>query len=1057
MKKILRLLLLLIIGLCSISPQLSFAQNHVLKGIVRDSQGLPLPGVSILIKGSNQGVATANDGKFSLNLSGSGNVLQVSSAGYEKKDVEIKGESSIVIVLEESKAELKEVVVVGYGTQKKSEVTGAISSIKNKDFKDQPVSNLAANIEGKLSGINVTQPSGTPGAGLLVSIRGAQNPLYVVDGVPMESESNSSLGTSYDLSGQSVGSGQNISSISDINPDDIESIEVLKDASKAIYGSRAANGVVLITTKRGKAGKTVFDFNVNYGSQSIEKKIPFLNSQQFYDLTNTAIKNDIGVYNNDIATNNPNPHFSLSDMQSVGILDDNGNPIPNPAAPYYDLASGINTNWQNQIFRTAPVVTYELSARGGDEKTKFYVGGGYFDQDGIIINNYYKRYNFRTNIDNQATDRISFGTNISASHSDNKRSFNDNTYTGIVTNALGASPLMPVYSSPGVYADFNDYQAYWLSDNPVKSAKEINAHTYTDRFIGSVYGEYKITKDLKFRSTWSIDYNNVNDNQYFSPLTVDAQTDGGKLLLGENKHSTWLNENMLTYQHSFGKNHLNLLGGFSQQQAEIQQQATKGIGFPQTGGVQNINNAALSATIPVLYPKIYTDLNSFISRANYDYDNKYLLAVIMRADGSSKFEQGHRWGYFPSVSVGWNISSESFLANNKFIDALKLRASYGTSGQQDNVPDYLNYAYWGTAKYNGSSGFVPINLLSLTPLTWQVNTIFNVGADFELFNHFLSGSAEYFISNQTRLLNPAQIEGTTGFQTVYTNSGKIQDSGLEIQLTTNNIKTDKFSWTSSFNISFLKNVVKSLSVDNQLVSSYTDQSPTNILKVGKPVGEFVGVRFAGVDPANGDALYYTADGSKERADQVNFTRDETTIGSPRPKFFGGFTNNFKYKQFDLMIATQFSYGNKVFNLIRTTYESLGWSSASTPSGAYLGGVYANNDTRALNAWSRPGQITDIPRPSFLLQNYFPNSDEFLENGSFLKIRTVNIGYTIDKPKYFNSVRIYVQAENLLTITKYIGFDPEVSSTGGGNDSTAGIDFAAYPPARTLSIGVDLKF
>jgi TonB-linked SusC/RagA family outer membrane protein len=1033
------------------------AQDHVLKGVVQDAQGGPLPGASVIIQGGKEGMSTGLDGGFSLKLHGPVNVLLVSFAGFDKKAVTIKNETSIVIVLEESKALLKEVVVVGYGTQQKSEVTGAISSIKNKDFKDQPVSNLAASIEGKLSGINVTQPSGTPGAGLLVSIRGAQNPLYVVDGVPMESESNSSLGTAYNLSGQSTGSGQNISSISDINPDDIESIEILKDASKAIYGSRAANGVVLITTKRGKAGKTTFDFNVNVGSQAVEKEIPFLNSQEFYNLTNTAIKEDIWVYHNDIATNNPNPHFALADLESVGILDANGKPIPNPAAPYYDLKSGINTNWENEIFRTAPVVNYELSARGGDDKTKFFIGGGYFDQDGIIINNYYKRYNFRANIDNQATDKIAFGTNVSASYSDNKRSFNDNTYTGIVTNALGASPLMPVYSSPGVYADFGNYQAYWLSDNPVKSANEINAHTFTDRLIASVYGEYKFSKDFKFRSTWSVDYDNVNDSQYFSALTVDAQTDNGKLLLGESKHFTWLNENMFTYQHQFGKNNLSLLGGFSQQQTEIQQQQSEGIGFPQTGDVQNINNAALSTNIPILYPKIFTDLNSFISRANYSYDDKYLLAVIMRADGSSKFEQGHQWGYFPSVSAGWNIGNESFLSDNKYINSLKLRASYGLSGQQDDVPDYLNYPYWGTAKYNGSAGFVPINLLPYIPLTWQVNSTFNIGADFELFNHFVNGSIEYFISDQTKLLNPAQVEGTTGFQTVFTNSGKIRDKGLEIQLSTNNIKNNNFTWTSAFNISFLKNTIISLASDNQLISAYNDQSPTNILKIGDPVGEFIGVRFAGVNPANGDALYYAADGTKERADQVNFTRDETTIGSPRPTFFGGFTNNFKYKQVDMEIATQFSVGNKVFNLIRTTYESLGWSSGSTPSGAYLGGVYANNDTRVLGAWSHPGQVTDIPRPSFLLQNYFPNSDEFLENGSFLKIRTVNIGYNLGKTKYFSNVRFYVQAENLYTFTKYIGFDPEVSSTGGGNDETAGIDYAAYPPARTFSLGVDLKF
>ncbi len=1059
MKKNLRLFIAVsTLLLCYLAPYAAMAQAHILKGTVVDTQGNPLPGVSVTIQGTTEGVTTATDGSFSIKLNGASNMLTFSFIGFDKKTVEIKSETTISITLNETKSELKEVIVVGYGTQRKSDVTGAISSIKNKDFKDQPgVSNLAASIEGKLSGINVTQPSGTPGAGLLVSIRGAQNPLYVVDGVPMESESNSSLGTAYNLSGQSVGSGQNISSISDINPDDIESIEILKDASKAIYGSRAANGVVLITTKRGKAGETTFDFNANYGIQNVEKKIPFLNSQQFYNLTNTAINEDIWVYNNDIATNNPNPHFALADMITAGIVDENGNPIPNAAAPYYDLASGVNTNWLNAIFRTAPVTNYELSARGGNDKTKFFIGGGYFGQDGIILNNYYDRYNLRANIDNQATKNLSFGMNVSMTYSDDKRSFNDNTYTGIVTNALGASPLMPVYSSPGVYSDYTLYQAYWLSDNPVKSAKEINAHTYTDRLTSSVFAEYKFTKDFSFRSTWSVDYADVNDNQYFPAITVDAQADNGKLLLGESRKLTWINENLFTFQHKFDRSNLNILAGYSQQATKIQTSAEEALGFPQTGDVQNINNAAVSYNILEPYPLEYEALRSFLSRVNYDYDGKYLFSFIIRADGSSKFAPGHQWGYFPSASLGWNLSDEDFLKNNNFINSLKLRASYGLSGQQDNVPDYQNYPYWGTGKYNGNVGFVPYNILAQTPLTWQTNTTFNIGTDFELFNHFINGSIEYFISDQNKLLNQEQIPGTTGFQWAYANSGKIEDKGLEIQLNTNNFKTKNFTWTSSFNISFLTNVIKSLAVDNQYVYSYTDQNATNILKVGQPVGTFLGVRFAGVDPANGDALYYAGDGTKERADQVNFTRDATTIGSPRPKWYGGFNNDFRYKKFDMQIATQFSYGNKVFNLIRTTYESLGWSSASTPSGAYLGGVYANNDTRVLGAWSHPGQITDIPRPSFLLQNYFPNSSEFVENGSFLKIRTVNLGYNFGKTKVFSNLRIYAEVQNLLTVTKYIGFDPEVSSTGGGNDQTAGIDYAAYPPARTISFGLDLKF
>jgi TonB-linked SusC/RagA family outer membrane protein len=1059
MGKLLRLLsVFTIITAAGFFPRFSFAQTHPLKGFVRDTLGRPLPGVSVRIKGENMGTVTGINGDFSLTLHAPESILYITFIGFEKKTVTVKTESTITIILNEQKSELKEVVVVGYGTQKKSDITGAISSIKNKDFRDQPVSNLAVSIEGKLSGINVTQPSGTPGAGLLVSIRGANNPLYVVDGVPMLSESNSSLNTSYDLTGASVGDGQNISSISDINPDDIESIEILKDASAAaIYGSRAANGVILITTKRGKAGKTSVSLNYYTGVQSVEKTIQFMTSREFYNLTNEAIADDIKIYDEEsqAAGKDTSRYGPLSVLQSVGIVDGNGNPIKNSVAPYYDLASGVNTNWLNQIFRAAPVSSYELSASGGTDKTKFYVGGSYFDQDGIVINNYYKRYNIRSNIENQATDHLSFGANIMASYSDNKRSFNDNTYTGIITNAIGASPLMPVYSSPGVYADFTNYQAAWLSDNPVKSAEQINAHTYTDRFIGSVYGEYKITPDLKFRSTWSLDFDDVNDSQYFSALTVDAQTVDGKLLTGNLTSLTWLNENIFTYDKKFGKSTLTAIAGFTQQQIKRQQSALQGTGFPQTGNVQDISDAAFVSKPIIPYPLVYSVLQSGIGRVNYAYDNRYLLTATLRADGSSRFPADNRWGYFPSASAGWNISNEKFLSQNSFINDLKLRVSYGVTGDQE-IPDYQNQVYWGPAKYNGNPGLTLSNL-SAPALRWQENSTFNIGTDFDLFNHFVNGSIEYFDSELSRLLGQQPVEGTTGFAYITTNSGKIEDKGWEFQVNTNNIRQTDFTWTSAFNISFLSNKIKALAVDNQYLSSYTDQPPTNILKVGQAVGTFIGVPFAGVNPTNGDAEYYAADGSLERADQVNFSRDVRIIGSPRPKFFGGFTNTFRVKQFDMMLSTQFSYGNKVFNLIKTTYESLGWSGASTPASAYLPQVYANNDVAVLNAWNHPGQITNIPRPSYLLQNYYPNSSEFLEDGSFLKVRTLSVGYTLPKSKYYSSIRLYAQVENMLTITKYTGFDPEVSSNGGADDETQGVDFAAYPQARTFTIGASVKF
>lgn len=1043
------------IWLCLIGAFPSFAQEHLVKGVIKDALGNPIPGATIQVKGGAKGTSSGSDGSYSLSLPGINATLIVSYVGFSTMTVEVKGRSVVDVQLTESKTQLSDVMVVGYGTQKKSDVTGAISSIKNKDFADQPVSNVASNIEGKLSGINVTQPSGTPGAGLLVSVRGAQNPLYVVDGVPMLSESNSSLATSYNTSGEVVGAGQNISSISDINPNDIESIEILKDASSAaIYGARAANGVVLITTKRGKAGKTQFNLNYYTGFQQVEKKIKFLNSQQFVDLTREAIANDIAVYHRESAAagSDTSRYGPLSVLQGVGIVDNSGNPVANPLP--YDASSGVNTNWLNQIFRTAPVSNYELSARGGNEKTKFFISGGYYDQTGIIIENYFRRFNTRINLDHQATDRLSFGATVMAAYSDDKRSFNDNTYTGIVTNALGASPLMPVYEKNGQYADFTQYQASWLSDNPVKSAKEINAHTYTNRFIGSVYGEYKFLPSLKFRTSWSVDYNDVYDNQYFSSLTVDAQTVGGKILNGENKGLVWLNENILTWQQNYGDHHLTALAGYTRQNGNNQLTYIAGQGVPITGNLQNTSAAAIINAATKSASTYY--FNSYLARVNYDYKGKYLLAASLRADASSRFPSSQQYGYFPAVSAGWNMAKEAFLADNNWVSSLKLRMSYGVTGDAE-IGNYQNASYWQPARYNGIAGLSPMNIYDPSiSLTWQNNATFNTGVDFDIFHHILSGSVEYFVAERTKLLNQTPIAGTTGFSSITTNSGQIEDKGWEFQLTSNNIDHPDFTWSTSFNISFLKNKIKSLSVDSQFISSYNDQAPTHILKTGQPVGTFIGVKFAGVDPQTGDALYYSGTGAKERADQVNFSQDVQIIGNARPKFFGGLTNNFRFSHFDLMIAMQFSYGNKVYNLIRNTYESLGYSGSSTPGSAYLPQVYANNDTRVEKRWKKPGDHTDIPRASYLLQNYFPNSDEFMENGSFLKIRTMNIGYTFPKMRAFNSIRIYAQVQNLLTITKYIGFDPEVSSTGGGNDKTAGVDYAAYPPARTFTFGATIS-
>lgn len=1011
-------------------PVLALAQNISVKGFVKDAQGNPLQGATVSVKGSakNTGTSTLADGSFSIQVPSSGSI-EVSIVGFKNQTMPVNGKTEVVLVMQESASQLTDVVVVGYGTQKKSNLTGAVASIGNKDFKNQPVTNLASSIQGKLSGINVTSPSGTPGAGLLVSIRGAQNPLYVVDGIPMISESNSSLSTSFNTTGEEVGQGQNISSISDINPDDIESIEILKDASSAaIYGARASNGVVLVTTKKGKAGKSQIGFNMYTGVQKVAKTIKFLNSNQFVDFINEARSNDLKLYNADPTVFGPD--FDAS------VLTD----------PLNYSAGNVNTVWLDEIFRTSPISNYEVNVKGGNDKTRFYMSGGYFNQQGIVIENYFKRMNARINIDHNVTDRLLIGTNVSLSKSLNRRSFNDDTYSGIVTNALGASPLMPVYDAVGNYAKFEDYQASWLSDNPVKSAHEIVGTTDGYRALGSVFGEYKISNSLKFKTSWSIDYSALQDKLFLSPLTTDGGPIGGRATKANFTSTVWLNENILTYQKSFSKHTLGALAGFTQQSSTSDRNAVSGQGFPLGSGLSDVSVAAIITRTPVP-PGGNNRLHSYLARATYDYDGKYLASAVIRADGSSRFPTGKQYGYFPSFSIGWNINREKFMENSKALTALKLRASYGYTGDQE-IGDYQNKPLWQPAIYNGQSGLKP-KLITDPNLTWQKNKGVNVGVDFEWWGGVLSGSADYFVNTRTDLLNYVPVAGTTGFATLLTNGGEVEDKGFEFNITTRNINTKDFRWTTNFNITFQKNTLLKTPVNNQLLSAYNDLNPTHILRVGEAVGSFWGVKFNGVNPQTGDATFEDLD-----KNGVIDADDAQILGKARPDFYGGLTNNLRYKNFDLMIATQFSKGNKVYNLIRPVWENLGYSNDGG-----LDQVYANNSVNSLNRWQKAGDITDVPRPSFVTKNYIENSSMFVEDASFFRIRTVNFGYTFSKKaiKMLTGLRVYAQVQNLFVFTKYKGFDPEVSSNGGNIDKTAGVDYAAYPPARTFTFGFNLNF
>ena len=1010
-------------------PFYSFSQIQILKGIVQDIQGNFLQGASVSVQGKNIGTSTLANGSFSLQIPSANAKIEISIVGFKNKIVELKGQTAVVVIMQETTSQLGDVVVVGYGTQKKSNLTGAVASIGNKDFKNQPLSNLANSIQGKLSGINVTSPSGTPGAGLLVSIRGAQNPLYVVDGIPMLSESNSALSTSFNTSGEDVGQGQNLSSISDINPDDIESIEILKDpSSAAIYGARASNGVVLVTTKKGKSGKTQMDFSTYTGYQQVAKKIKFMNSTQFIGMVEEARANDLKVYNAD------NNAFGQGFDASV---------LTNPLGY---KAGNTNTVWLDQIFRTAPINNYVLNLKGGNDKTRFYMSASYFDQQGIVIENYFKRMNARINVEHSVNDKFTIGTNLAMTKSNNRRSFNDDTYSGIVTNAIGASPLMPVYDTKGNYSKFEDYQVSWLSDNPVKSAHEIRGFTDAYRFMGSVFGEYKLSSDLKFKTSFSTDYTALTDKLFISPITTDGGPIGGRATKANFSSVVWLNENILNYQKTSGKHSFGVLTGFTQQGTTSDRISTAGQGFPLGSSLTDVSVAAIITRIPVA-PGGNNRLHSYLARLTYDFDGKYLFSAVMRSDGSSRFQQGKQFGYFPSISAGWNLHKEKFMENSRMLTALKLRASYGFTGDQE-IGDYQNKPLWQPAVYNGQSGLRP-KLIVDPNLTWQKNKGFDAGVDFEFLGGIISGSADYFINTRTDLLNYVPVAGTTGFATLLTNGGSVEDKGWEFNVTSRNINTRNFKWTTNFNITYQKNTLLKTPINDQLLNAFNDLSPTHILQVGQPVGSFWGIKYQGVNKQTGDPIFQDIN-----KDGVINSNDAQLLGHARPDYFGGITNSFKYKNLELMVATQFSLGNKVYNLIRPVWENLGYS-----NGGGVSQVYANNSTYSLNRWQKPGDVTDVPRFSFINKNYIENSSMFLEDASFFRIRTVNLSYTFNKKivKFVNNVQVYAQVQNLYVFTKYKGFDPEVSSNGGNLDRTAGVDYAAYPQARTITFGLNLSF
>lgn len=960
------------------------AQDVVVTGKVVTANNEPLPGVSVTVKGTTKGTATDGNGAYTLKAP-SNAILTFNFIGYIGQEITVGNRTTINVTLKEDALNLEQVVVIGYGTQKKKDITTSVVTVSTKDISERPIVSVAQAMQGKAAGVQVTQPSGKPGAGISVHVRGSTSvqsgnePLYVVDGVQT-------------------------TDISNIDANDIESMQVLKDASSAaIYGAQGANGVVIITTKKGVSGGQTIKFSTYAGFSKIGNQIDVLNTQQYKAL--------------------------MAEIPSVGALD--------PSINSY-------TNWNDQTFGTGSNQNYQLSISGGDDKTKYYISGGYLNDKGIVNPAKYSRYSFRVNVDNQTRSWLKLGANLNYSRA-NLHNTTDNESSGrggVIMSALNTPPFLNIYKNDNSgWFDPNPFQPSW--ENPVAYMEGPSENTNNNRLLGNATAEITFVKNLSFKSNFGIDARNHQWDYYLD----GTRTSYGRQENGIGRAETtndfvWLSENTLNYNTSWSKNTLSALGGFTVQESNWKRSYIDVKDFPKNTGVQttNVANQINSA----YNEESEWGVTSFLGRVMYNWDSKYLITANFRADGSSKLSPQHQWGYFPSVSAGWRLSEESFFPKVKAIDDLKLRASWGKNGNVNGLADYAWQGKFSTTRRpitNPLSGpALSQTFIENKDLTWETTTQTNIGLDLAMFNSRISFTADAYIKKTDDLLLNVPLPSTTGYNYILRNSGKMENKGLEFSVSSANM-VNAFKWNTDFNISFNRNKVTELQLAQtyNYANIYSTNQSAIILKPGLGLGTFYGYVANGVDPQTGAMNFKDLNGNGFLDPD-----DRTVIGSAQPDFTYGLTNNFSYKNFGLSIFFQGSQGNDIYNATRVDLE----------------GMYdsKNQSTAVLNRWTKPGQITDIPKAGDI--NNARNSTRFVEDGSYLRLKTVTLSYNL--PTSFigkanlKSVNFYVTGQNLLTFTKYSGFDPEVNAFGTSG-TELGIDYGTYPQTKSVIFGVNVEF
>lgn len=984
----------------------SLTYSQEVSGKVSDSNG-PLPGATVLVKGTNKSTLTDMDGKFTIKDIGSNAVLIFSYIGLKTQELSVTGKNTLNLILKEDSAELKEVIVIGFGKQSKRKSTDNIASISSDQINQIPVVNLQNALVGKAAGVQITQINGKVEGGVKMRIRGvssissSQEPLYVIDGLPLINDN------------ESTGSAP-INPLISLNPNDVESIQILKDASSAaIYGARGTNGVVLITTKQGKSGKTKISLNTSTGWSEATHKLKWLNTAQYKELFTEA---DVNIY-------------GISDMPWIEEQFEN---MSNGT----DWRNGaVDTNWQDLALVKGSVQDLTFSVSGGDAKTLFFISGGYNNTQGIVRGNSMDRYSYRGNLDHKVSDKFRVGLNTSLSKTNIARIGSDNSFATPL-QAVALSPLSPAYLDDGVTPNNESTTYYNFLMQEYNGSWDVNIF----RTLMNTYLEYKIIPELSFKTELGYDNNNQTEEYFSGSLTESASTNGyaDANAIQSDKYNI---SNYFTYNKSFNENSdLEFVGGMSFEESSRKRQYVAGTGFP-SDDLQTVESA--SEITAGLSSRTKYNFLSYFGRATFSYMDKYLLKGSLRYDGSSRFGAANRYGTFPAASAGWIISEEDFLKDNSVINLLKLRGSFGVTGNA-GIGNFASLGLFEGSAYNQRSAITPIQLAN-QDLKWEKTNQFDAGIDFGFLNNRVSGEIDYFVKKTNDLLLNEPLPGTSGWSSLTRNVGSMTNKGFEFVLNTININTANLNWKTSLNLSTLDNKVTSLPGGDIVVGQ-------NIVRVGETISSFYIVEYAGVDPANGDALFYrntpNSNGTLDKSTTNNYNEAQRVIsGSPYPTFMAGMTNTLSYKNFDFSFTLQGEWGASMYN----------------EAGKFQSGNmrYEDNQTiDQLDRWQNPGDITMVPQARLYKTNGQQSSTRYLEKTDFIRLRNLSLGYTLPKEltqKWsVDRVRVCLTGVNLLTFTNYSGYDPEASYDNNGDSNIQkGIAFYSAPPAKTITIGLNI--